>query len=87
MNTIGLLATVVIRLASYGGGATFEGGDFDLAAYRPGWEGGVPRDAYRVSHDWRQETNGVCVIADDELVESGVCARIGGIAAGWWGGS
>ena len=62
MSTISILATVVIRLASYGGGVTFEGGDLGIATYLPGWEGGVPKDVCRVTNDWRQETNGVSCV-------------------------
>ena len=59
MSTISILATVVIRLASYGGGATIDGGDIGIATYRPGWESGVPKDVCRVTDDWIQETTGV----------------------------
>lgn len=60
---IALLATVVIRLASYGGGASVDGGDIGVATYRPGWEGGVPKDVCRVTNDWRQGTNGVTCVS------------------------
>ena len=62
MSAISLLATVVIRLSSYGGEATFEGGDIGIDAYRPGWEGAVAKGSYRVTHDWRQETNGISCV-------------------------
>ena len=61
-GSIGLLATVVIRLASYGGWASFDGGDAGIATYRPGWESGMPKDVCRVTDDWRQETNGVTCV-------------------------
>lgn len=60
---IALLATVVIRLASYGGGASVDGGDIGIATYRPGWESGVPKDVCRVTNDWRQGTNGVTCVS------------------------
>ena len=63
MSAISILATVVIRLAAYGGGASIDGGDIGIATYRPGWEGGVPKDACRVTDDWRQGTNGVTCVS------------------------
>ena len=63
MSAIGILATVVIRLASYGSGASIDGGDIGIATYRPGWESGVPKDVCRVTDDWIQETNGVTCVS------------------------
>ena len=62
MSTIGLLASVVIRLASYGGGVTVDGGDIGIATYRPGWECGVSKDVCQVTHDWQEATNGVACV-------------------------
>jgi len=58
MNAFSLLATVVIRLASYGDGAAVDGGDLGIAAYMPGWEGGVPLSVYRVTSQWTNGTDG-----------------------------
>lgn len=63
MSAISILATVVIRLASYGSGASLDGGDIGVEIYMPGWEGGVPKDAYQVTQDWRQESNGVSCVS------------------------
>ena len=61
MNVIVILATVVIRLASYGGGASFEGGDTEVETCKPGWLGralggiltGAPAAVWASSPDGR----------------------------------
>ena len=53
---------VVIQLPAYGEDATFEGGDIGIVAYMAGWQGNAPKDAYRVSHDWRQDTDGISCV-------------------------
>lgn len=60
MNIGLMMATVVMRIVTYTGTVSFDGGQIGISAYGPGWDNTVPRGSYEVKQNWQQNGDEIC---------------------------